>query len=169
MRTLLALSLAGALLLSGCGSATDDSPTADASGSSSPSGSPSAESAPPSPDGKDPAATLQRARDLWQSNGPSNYTWTVERICYCPPQRVHATVSDGEAEAVKGASGPGLKQIAVMEDLFDLIEKEIRQADKVTASYDPETGAVQKFESDRLRGAADDEIGYVVKQLKPAS
>lgn len=171
MRTLFALVLAGTLLVSGCGTETDDATAPDPQPSSStPSSSdPSAsDQADLTVDGKDPVVNLDNARSLWESNGPDDYRWTVERICYCPPQKVSITVADGQGTSPKQAAGHGSEKIVVMEDLFDLVAQEIKQADKVTVTYDPETGAVRKFEADRIRAAADDEIGYVVRKLEPA-
>lgn len=165
MRTLLSLVLSGTLLLAACGSTTDDDgSTAD---EREPTTTPSL-----SVDGTEPAVNLENARTLWEQAGIEDYAWTVQRICYCPPLTADITVK-GDAVGSVSPVGPGRAQadpdlaVNTMEELFAFIAEELKAADEVSATYDPETGAVQKVDVDRLKGAADDEMGYVVKKFRP--
>ncbi|MDN5895203.1 MAG: DUF6174 domain-containing protein [Nocardioides sp.] len=167
MRTLLALALTSVLALSACGSENDDSTATDntrASGTPSPSALPL--------DGKDPAQNLENARAMWDQGEIEDYEWTVARVCFCPRVTARIAVQGGTATSLDETSGDKTSAdvlgFATMDELFELVDKALTEADDVRASYDPQTGAVKKVVIDQIKGAVDDEMTYVVKNVQPA-
>ncbi len=82
---------------------------------------------------------LAAARQRWREHGPRDYVVDYAvRHEYNPepggrtPERYAVTVRDGKARSVTGAGGreltPGEYDFATMEELFDLIERQLREA-----------------------------------------
>lgn len=144
-------------VLAGCGdqAGTEQGTTEDIA--------PSSTTTPPTP-----TARLQQARDTWAVDGPTDYHWRYQRLCFCPPLRPRIEVRSGRAvSAVNRADRDDhqVPEIATMEDLFDLVERALADADKVKVTYDEQTGAVRRLEVDAIKNAVDDEYSYSVHDV----
>lgn len=116
---------------------------------------------------------LEAARARWAAAEIEDYTWRFTRDCFCPPLSAEVRVADGEAVDVSrltdprgGGEVPEL-EFTTMEELFDLIERELGDAHEVTAAYDPTTGQVVRFATDQRADTVDDERGYEVTRFVP--
>ncbi len=122
----------------------------------------------------DETARLDAARARWEAAGIDDYTWSFARLCFCPQLTAEVTVEAGEAvrESIEDydqfPAEPAELQFRTMEELFDVIEREIDESDEVMVEYDPETGQVARFDADRITEAVDDELGYQVESFVPA-
>ena len=125
-------------------------------------------------------AQLAEARTRWAGNGPAGYDYTFTRGCFCPEEFVGPyQVSVRQGEIVTASfRGTDLFEIGVLEigrydeivktvdGLFDEIERAIREADAVTAEYDPVLGFPTTVSIDWILNAADDEVSYAIADLR---
>lgn len=124
--------------------------------------------------GGNEADRLEAARLRWEAAAIDDYTWSFTRLCFCPQLTVEVTVEAGQPvrESVEDddrfPAEPAELEFRTMEELFDVIEREIRESDEVTVEYDAETGRVLRFDADRITEAVDDELGYQVESFVPA-
>lgn len=122
----------------------------------------------------DEAARLDAARVRWEAAAIDDYTWSFTRLCFCPPLSAEVEVAAGEVvreDVVDDDRFPADStelDFRTMEDLFDLLQREIRDSDAVTVDYEPDTGQVVNFQADRIANVADDELGYHVDSFVPA-
>ncbi|MEX2473402.1 MAG: DUF6174 domain-containing protein [Gemmatimonadota bacterium] len=115
---------------------------------------------------------LERARALWEATGPSDYSYAVERLCFCGytgPARV--TVEDGEVVSVVSLTEqqppiePSEDLFPSVDGLFDILEDAMaRDAHSITATYDPETGVPVEFFIDYQEFTVDEELGMRVTE-----
>jgi hypothetical protein len=115
---------------------------------------------------------LERARALWEANGPSDYVYTVERLCFCGyrgPARV--TVEDGAVVSIVYLADdePPVELteelFPTVDGLFDILEDAIaRDAHSISATYDPEMGVPVEFFIDYQENVADEELGMRVTE-----
>ncbi len=119
------------------------------------------------------AARLDAARSRWAAAGVDDYTWRFARECFCPQVSAEVRVADGAAADVSRLTDPRWPgevpelEFTTMDELFDLIERELGESDEVTAMYDPETGQVRRVDFDRMADAVDDERAYEVTSFVP--
>lgn len=165
MKTLATTFACLVILLSGCGTESSDQPQ-DTSGRDQATESPTQDQ----PDLSTPEGRLQHARETWATNGLEDYRWTYSQVCYCPQIRMRIDVEQGQATSWvnlanrKDRTDP---QVRTMEDLFDLIEEALPDAELVEVRYDQHTGAVRRVSVDRDRLAVDDEYTYRVGAVQP--
>ena len=110
----------------------------------------------------------QRAR--WQALGLNDYTYDVQRICFCPfREGVRVTVVDGAvAGATDLATGEVLEPNEVqwyltIDDLFDLVQDAYdRNAHEVQVEFDPSRGYPTRIYIDYSEMIADEELGFTL-------
>lgn len=106
--------------------------------------------------------------------GPDSYAYTLTESCFCVyvgPVRV--TVTDGEIESVRAlgdTQGVPQEQIdavgQTLAELTALAGRAEREADDVTARYDPTHGFPTRLDIDWLRDAVDDEVTYTATDFQ---
>lgn len=134
MKTLTTILTAGLLLLTGCGSGedTDDHTT----GRDRPTEGITEVST--------PHTRLLEAKERWADSDTTRYEWTYERQCFCPALTARIDV-DGDTvvswKNLADRSDDHPPEILTMDDLFDQVETALNESEKVTVTYDPETGA----------------------------
>ena len=116
---------------------------------------------------------LDAARERWDAAGLDAYEMTLRRVCFCPAPDYTGpfgvTVRGGELAAVTLDGGRvDDERGETVEDLFDLIEDAyVRKAESVTVEFDPELGYPTNLSIDYSMQMADEEIGYMVSDLRP--
>jgi hypothetical protein len=122
-----------------------------------------------------PRSDLEQARTRWAERGPSSYSITVARSCFCAIESIQpviVTVADGlivsriylssldTVPAEIAAAYPDVPQ------LFDIIDAAIDQgAAHVDVTYDPDFGYPTHVFIDQAANTADDEIVYELTNL----
>lgn len=124
------------------------------------------------PNAPEQLGTIAENQQRWQSTGPDDYVYAVERLCFCAligPVRV--TVVGGVAtERVVVASGEPLTGEAAdlfptVDGLFDLLVEAVAgDAHEVDVTYDPETGVPVDFRIDYEEYVDDEELGVRVTE-----
>jgi hypothetical protein len=128
------------------------------------------------------AAALAAAKKLWATSAPRNYQYTVELGCFCAGLvgPVVVTVIDGKVvrreivrarirEDLGDHSSSRIDQLAPsVEDLFRTLD-EVRQSQPgiAYAIYHPTRGYPLVVYLDYQPGAADDELGFSISDLRP--
>lgn len=127
-------------------------------------------------------AELERHRRQWERSGVVSYDYTFQRLCFCPEEYVgpyEVQVHDGEVvSATFGGTdlldldpidiGAYDELILTIDALFDEIERSIGAVADVTVEYDTDDGHPTSVQIDVETNMADDEITYVVENLRPA-
>lgn len=111
----------------------------------------------------------------WKSMGWSQYSFVLERQCFCPPEYRKATqifVRDGKvvnANYVDGktaVSANVLADLTTIEDWFEVIRNAVeRKADQLNVVYDSELGYPKEIEIDMRARRADDEQSVVISKV----
>jgi hypothetical protein len=124
--------------------------------------------------GEPSTSVAQGPRGTWAGAGIDDYTITIERMCFCPdvgPYEV--AVEDGEAVSVsKDGEEVPLDDASLatwpltVDDLFAEIDEAERTADEVTVVYDATLGYPTRISIDRIEDAIDDEMSFVVRDLR---
>jgi len=115
---------------------------------------------------------LADARAVWNASGPSAYTMTQERLCFCGPETTgpfDATVRDGAVTAATrdGETVP-TDRVRTVDGLFDVLADAYRRdARRVDVTYHPTLGYPTSIWIDYVDEVADDEQGYRVTTLAP--
>jgi hypothetical protein len=121
---------------------------------------------------------LDRARATWQSAAIRDYTYVVQRGCFCAPDAlgpVRVTVEDGVVtEAVYLDSGRPVGAFGnlfpAVEGLFDLIRDAVAdKAYRVDVAYDAELGFPTVIDIDYIENAVDDELMVWARDFLPSS
>ena len=109
----------------------------------------------PAPDtpaqGRDILAEVAAKRRLWESMRPASFRYVVDRDCYCDPTYVEPYVALEERGRRTAAftievESTGGDFISVppdpvwIDDLFDLVERSVREGQSVAVEYDDEFG-----------------------------
>lgn len=126
--------------------------------------------------GPDLMRELEANRNRWQSVGFTDYTYRVDRACFCGFFGLaEIEVRDGVIVAVTHAEDgtavdPEFFQFYdTVEDLFDLIQDAIaREAAVLDVEYDDQLGYPLRIELDYAFNVADDELTVTVSGLVPA-
>jgi hypothetical protein len=166
------LLLAALVLVAACG-APIESPA-----SPTPSTDPSAPVSPTPTLDPRPArsAELEAAATRWTDAAYAAYSFTLERRCFCLPASQGpwtVTVIVGEASVVD-ATGEAPDPSFVdgvpltIDALFAFLRMQL-DADDFTVSYDPVTGAPLEVAIDPSFMMADEETGFLVRDLAPLS
>ena len=114
-----------------------------------------------------PANHLGEQRALWASQGLTDYTFDVVRICYCQfVADVRVTVKDGVITGVtelasEVARDPEL--FRTIDGLFDLVQDAYaRDAHEVQVEFDPSRGYPTRIWIDYVQMMADEEVGFTL-------
>jgi hypothetical protein len=115
-------------------------------------------------------------RKKWQEANITHYRFELSMVCFCAfrnrmPLRIE--VLDGEVVAMHSASGHLIAaadpdyhyffRYATLDRLFEELRSNLNgQADQVTAIYHSGYGFPIRIHIDRIKGAADDELGLSV-------
>ena len=123
-----------------------------------------------------PVGEQASARLRWASRGPSAYTYTVERGCYCLTEAigpVDVTVRAGVVESRRytrtGADVPAqfAELFPNVEGLFARVDSaRIRNAASLRVEYHPELGYPTRIDIDFVEQMADDEIFWRASGLR---
>lgn len=128
----------------------------------------------PTPTPSDQRAELERNRQLWDHGArvPS-HQYILMRGCFCQgPHRIDVRVVNGELqEILDPETGDPIENLdpyfpVTIDDLFDLLDGAIGRADVVDVDYDPTWGAPVRISIDYLLPAVDDEISFVLSDLR---
>ena len=118
---------------------------------------------------------LERAEARWAEHAPAEYSFTLARLCFCPPpQRAIVVVEEGEVVTVLPAEPGGdvpaeaRPYFLSIEGLFDEVRRALLEADEVDVTYDPRTGVPVRVAIDWVAAAVDDEVTYEVTGLSDA-
>lgn len=116
------------------------------------------------------------ARAQWDANQPAAYAFTMQRLCFCPPditRPVVVTVRNGVVESRKyedtGAevAGQFTQLFPAVEGLFAIVDDAVtRKADTIDADYDQSRGFPVRVAIDYIKQAADDELTFTVRDFK---
>lgn len=119
---------------------------------------------------------LAQARALWASAGIEDYDLMVERVCYCASHgTVRVEVRGGRRVAVvPGGDVPleptSLSDYPTVEGLFDVVARALEgPADELRVTYHPVIGYPVDLWVDPRRDVDDEEFGYRVELVAPAS
>lgn len=118
---------------------------------------------------------LAAARARWGERGPSDYTFTLTRSCFCLPEwtgpvtvLVKGTVAS-RAYTETGEPVPAhlWEAFPDIPGLFHVVEQaSAAGADLLEIVYDRELGYPRRIGIDYSFGWADDEVGYLISDLK---
>jgi hypothetical protein len=127
--------------------------------------------------GPDLRNELETNRNRWQSVGFADYTYRVDRACFCgfaglAEIEVRNSVIVAVTQVHDGSAvEPEFFQFYdTVEDLFDLIEDAIaREPQVLNVEYDAQLGYPTSIELDYAFNVADDELTVTVSGLMGAS
>ena len=127
----------------------------------------------------DPRTELQREiaahAAQWDLAGIDSYTFTINRLCFCPPEYsgpFHVTVEEGVATAVTFGGKPADPQVvagfpltidAVFVSLLDLAPEAT-----LTGTWHAELGYPTEIAVDPIPNVADDEYTITIEDVVPA-
>ncbi|MBX3616397.1 MAG: hypothetical protein KF839_04460 [Nitrosomonas sp.] len=112
----------------------------------------------------------------WEEARISHYRFELRIVCYCPfrgRMPLQIEVLDGQMVSMKDAHGVIITKTdahfeyfdryATMDRLFSVLEAhQGGKADRVTAKFHPVYGFPEQIYIDRIKGAADDELRFVI-------
>jgi hypothetical protein len=120
---------------------------------------------------------LDQARERWAIYGWDTYSYELVRSCFCGypavGHRVEVVVDHGiVVEAYLVATGqplpPGsLASFPTVEDLFDIAEEALYDADRFDIRYDSRLGFPRLLDIDWIGHAVDDEVFLQAERLIP--
>lgn len=127
--------------------------------------------------GPDPRGELEANRNRWQSVGFTDYTYRVDRACFCGffglaeiEVRNGVIVAVTQVEDGTSVDPEFFQFYDTVEDLFDLIEDAIaREAEVLNVEYNDQLGYPTTIELDYAFNVADDELTVTVSGLVEAS
>ena len=116
---------------------------------------------------------LDRNRARWEALGLTSYTVHERVSCYCVfgPDEVIIAVDAGEIVSVTNAETGQPVDTATsrfyytVDDLFDMLERAVREADSLRVSYDPTFFYPTEIAIDWIEPAIDDEISVATRSL----
>lgn len=128
---------------------------------------------PTAPAGRD---DLREARTRWTSQRISHYRYDFQRSCFCPMEAVRPVTIEVLGDSVVSvrdrATGQPLPTVAfgrrwpTVQDLFAELERAVRDADSLEATYDVTTGHPVRARIDWIRNAVDDESEFTAGNLQ---
>ncbi len=113
----------------------------------------------------------------WENTGWNQYSYVLQRQCFCAPEYRKATrifVENGkvvranyvEDDDRSPVSSKVLADLTTIEDWFEVIRNaHERKADLVNVVYDPELGFPNKIEIDMRKRRADDEQIVIISKV----
>ena len=114
---------------------------------------------------------LGRQRALWEAQGLEDYTYDVQRVCFCPSfrQGVRVTVADGAVTGVTDlATGEVLEPNEVqwyltIDALFGLVQDAYDwNAHEVQLEFDASRGYLTRIFIDYSETVMDEELGFTL-------
>ena len=131
-------------------------------------------------DGRLLLPSVERTRDLaearakWRSQRLSNYEYTLQRLCFCGETRpMRVTVADGRVQSVRPEGEllplPGAEagQYPSIDGLFDIVASALAiPAHLVDVEFDRDRGFPHSIAIDYWVNVADDEISYLVSDIR---
>lgn len=129
---------------------------------------------PPRPEDPSARAALEAARARWAAAGPRTYALRIRYSCFCALYgpwdvvvrdggRVSATPLDPASQLAPGPFD-GLVPVA---QLFDLLDRAVRQAGSLTVTYDAALGYPSSVDIDWITAGIDDEVSWRITSLRP--
>ncbi len=129
----------------------------------------------------DPVSGQQRELDanrgLWSDENITEYTYTLQISCFCPPEITQPVVvrvsQDSILSVVSVASGEPVEGSLVgnfytVEDLFDVVQDAIDgEAHELSVTYDADLHYPTSIVIDYDERAIDEELALTASQLKP--
>lgn len=119
-------------------------------------------------------AELDANRSVWDDAAITEYTYELNRLCYCGlAGALNVTVVDQAVVAATRADGGPiapreLDVVETVDDLFDVIQRAIdERAFSYRVEYDPELGYPTLVDLDPIREAIDEEVRYEAGGLEP--
>lgn len=122
-------------------------------------------------------------RIRWQKQAIESYRFEFSKLCYCAGLFNPATIvveADTIHEALDPETGEPLRDLQTGElvlskypesfltikELFEVIENARKKADKLRVEYDRKLGYPAHIEIDYIKEAIDDEVTYIVNNLR---
>lgn len=116
----------------------------------------------------------------WQEADIAHYRFELSIVCFCTFRNrmpLQIEVLNGQIAAMTDHTGTAItaadadyayfSRYATMERLFAELQTSVNgKADRVTAAYHPDYGFPTRITIDRIKGAADDELGLVVSAFE---
>ncbi len=123
-------------------------------------------------------AELASGEELWSSLGISDYDFTVNMTCFCPPPAgtdIRLRVRDGRTISAVDSQNPRNGIVADMSDIPDSVPAmfaAVRSAmdaepDSISVTYDEDYGFPVSIEIDHRRAYADDEVTFSIIEFEP--
>lgn len=119
---------------------------------------------------------LDANRQKWESQSPADYSFTLQRSCFCRGDAirpVNIDVADGKvASATFADTGEPLPadldyNKLTVNDLFDTIQQAITDgAARVDVTYDQQSGVPTSIYIDRSEQIADEEVGFSISNFQ---
>ena len=124
---------------------------------------------------------LSRNQQKWQDADITHYRFTLNIGCFCAfRSQMPATVEvqNGEVVSIIGADGEAISTIdpineyvlsyATIDRIFaELDSDSVREADKLTVTYEPTYGFPSEIYIDFIERAIDDELSITVSAFEP--
>lgn len=119
--------------------------------------------------------TLAENRNRWESDGPADYSYVYNEICFCaPPLAARVEVRDGvvvsaaHPETGEPLPAEDVERVPTVEELFAEVEAAFREDPAVASvTYDPQFGHPTDAYFDFRLNVADEERGFTAKELEP--
>lgn len=108
---------------------------------------------------------LEANASRWADAGITDYRFTIEMRCFCPPRApADVVVANGVPTSITRDGQPVSEDDVVAATVPDLfrVAREAAQGDWVTITYDPETGVPLRIDADPARNADDEEYSIIV-------
>lgn len=116
------------------------------------------------------AETLVDARATWDALNADDYSFALQRACFCDPDwlgpfEVH--VEAGEVVSVtRGGERVPTDRALTIDGLLDLLQDALdRDAESIGAAFDPTTGAPLTLFIDYDIRVADEEVGFYLDRI----
>lgn len=114
---------------------------------------------------------LEEKRATWSTNKPDQFQYLIRRRCFCGEEIVRpfkVIVRNGAVRvlAIDDAPVKMLPAIASVEDLFDVLEKAIREADRVSVAYSDEYAFPVQIRIDWSSEVIDEEDSYQISSFE---
>ena len=120
---------------------------------------------------------LAEARAKWRAQRLSSYEYTLQRLCFCGETRpMRVTVANGRVQSVRPEgellpiTGPEAEWYPSVEGLFDVVARALAiPAHLVDVEFDRDRGFPHSIAIDYWVNVADDEISYLVRDIRSDS
>jgi hypothetical protein len=117
---------------------------------------------------------LTAAKAKWDESAPHSYTFVLDRLCFCGEVGPYTiTVVDDAPASITRANGRPVRGETrqylpgTIDELFEMIEADAASAHVVVATFDDRSGHPVNVYVDSIANAVDDEVTYVVRDLRP--